>query len=172
MKYILIACIYKILRQFLFLIFLNLNVDNWCFINDKLFKINYLGTWQKPKIGKTLDTNPIQSNVSTIAIVPISDDVPLTSFTYELFHSLCTIGSTLRLTSEFVKNVLGNSIMDYKNEFRLLSWLAHQEGQYKIVIYVCDNTFSFWTQRCLRQADIILLVSLGNKEPILGKVRY
>ncbi|XP_025406389.1 neuropathy target esterase sws [Sipha flava] len=128
-----------------------------------------LGTWQKPTIGKTLDTRPTQSNFSTIAIVPISDDVPLTSFTYELYHSLCSIGSTIRLTSDYVRNVLGKSIMDNKNEYRLTTWLAQQEDQHKIALYQCDYSFSPWTQRCIRQADCILLITLGNKYPILGK---
>lgn len=128
-----------------------------------------LGTWQKPTISKTLDTRPTQSNFSTIAIVPISDDVPLTSFTYELYHSLCSIRSTLRLTSEYVRSILGKSIMDLNNEYRLTTWLAHQEDQYKIALYQCDYSFSSWTQRCIRQADCILLVTLGNKQPTLGK---
>uniref|UniRef100_A0A2S2NHV6 Neuropathy target esterase sws n=1 Tax=Schizaphis graminum TaxID=13262 RepID=A0A2S2NHV6_SCHGA len=128
-----------------------------------------LGTWQKPTISKTLDTRPTQSNFSTIAIVPISDDVPLTSFTYELYHSLCSIRSTLRLTSEFVRSILGKSIMDLNNEYRLTTWLAQQEDQYKIALYQCDYSFSSWTQRCIRQADCILLVTLGNKQPTLGK---
>ncbi|VVC39827.1 Hypothetical protein CINCED_3A007107 [Cinara cedri] len=128
-----------------------------------------LGTWQKPTIGKTLDTRPTQSNFSTIAIVPISDDVPITSFTYELYHSLCSIGSTIRLTSDYVRNVLGKSIMDYNNEYSLTTWLAQQEDQHKIALYQCDYSFSPWTQRCIRQADCILLIALGNKQPTLGK---
>ncbi|XP_050441996.1 neuropathy target esterase sws-like isoform X2 [Adelges cooleyi] len=128
-----------------------------------------LGTWQKPTIGKTVDTRPTQSNISTIAIVPLSEDVPLTCFTYELYHSLCSIGSTLRLTSDYVRSILGKSIMDYNNEYRLTTWLAHQEDQHKINIYQCDYSFSPWTQRCIRQADCILLVTLGNKEPTIGK---
>lgn len=102
--------------------------------------------------------------------MPISDDVPLTSFTYELYHSLCSIRSTLRLTSEYVRSILGKSIMDLNNEYRLTTWLAQQEDQYKIALYQCDYSFSSWTQRCIRQADCILLVTLGNKQPTLGKV--
>lgn len=38
--------------------------------------------------------------------MPVSDDVPLTAFTYELYHSLCAIGPCLRLTSDVVRKVL------------------------------------------------------------------
>lgn len=54
----------------------------------------------------TVDARPAQVNFSTVAIVPVSDDVPLTAFTYELYHSLCAIGSCLRLTSDVVRKVL------------------------------------------------------------------
>jgi len=60
--------------------------------------------------------------------------------------------------------------MDLNNEYRLTTWLAQQEDQYKIALYQCDYSFSSWTQRCIRQADCILLVTLGNKQPTLGKV--
>lgn len=53
----------------------------------------------------TVDARPAQVNFSTVAIVPVSDDVPLTAFTYELYHSLCAIGSCLRLTSDVVRKV-------------------------------------------------------------------
>lgn len=53
----------------------------------------------------TVDTRPAQVNFSTVAIVPVSDDVPLTAFTYELYHSLCAIGPCLRLTSDVVRKV-------------------------------------------------------------------
>lgn len=60
-------------------------------------KFNVLGSWQKPNMGPTpaVDTRPQQNNFSTVAIVPVSDDVPLTAFTYELYHSLCNIGKSL-----------------------------------------------------------------------------
>ncbi|XP_050441500.1 neuropathy target esterase sws-like [Adelges cooleyi] len=128
-----------------------------------------LGTWKKSTVSKTVDTRPSQSNFSNIAIVPILEDVPLTSFTYELYHSLCAIGSTLRLTSDYVRNVLGSAIMEHSNEYRLTTWLAYQEDHHKIVLYQCDDTFSPWTQRCIRQADCILLVTLGDRRPTIGK---
>ncbi|KAJ2946670.1 hypothetical protein O0L34_g12729 [Tuta absoluta] len=57
-----------------------------------------LGSWQKPTAGlgvggaAPLEPRPSQHNFSTVAVVPVSDDVPLTAFTYELYHSLCAIG--------------------------------------------------------------------------------
>ncbi|KAL1505383.1 hypothetical protein ABEB36_004962 [Hypothenemus hampei] len=136
-----------------------------------------LGSWKKPAISghthhrnSTLDSRPSQINFSTVAIVAASDDVPLTAFSYELYHCLTAIGPTLRLTSDVIKKTLGVTIMDPNNEYRLSSWLAQQEDRHKISLYQCDLTVSAWTQRCIRQADCILIVGLGENHPSLGKV--
>ncbi|XP_020298217.1 neuropathy target esterase sws isoform X1 [Pseudomyrmex gracilis] len=138
-----------------------------------------LGTWQQPhtkngsndtqRAAATVDARPAQVNFSTVAIVPVSDDVPLTAFTYELYHSLCAIGSCLRLTSEVVRKTLGTTIMEPANEYRLTSWLAQQEDQHRISLYQCDSSYTLWTQRCVRQADCILIVGLGDRPPSIGR---
>ncbi|XP_069366010.1 neuropathy target esterase sws isoform X11 [Maniola hyperantus] len=132
-----------------------------------------LGSWQKPTAGlgaATLESRPSQHNFSTVAVVPVSDDVPLTAFTYELYHSLCAIGATVRLTSDVIRKLLGLTIMDPNNEYRLSSWLAQQEDKHKVAIYQCDPSLTQWTQRCIRQADCILIVALGDKQPSIGKI--
>ncbi|XP_026826275.1 neuropathy target esterase sws isoform X4 [Ooceraea biroi] len=138
-----------------------------------------LGTWQQAptkngsndtrRAAATVDARPAQINFSTVAIVPVSDDVPLTAFTYELYHSLCAIGPCLRLTSEVVRKTLGTTIMEPANEYRLTSWLAQQEDQHRISLYQCDSSYTLWTQRCVRQADCILIVGLGDRPPSIGR---
>ncbi|XP_047104314.1 neuropathy target esterase sws isoform X3 [Schistocerca piceifrons] len=129
-----------------------------------------LGSWQRPHGGVPVDSRPSHGNFSTVAIVPISDDVPLVPFTYELYHALRSIGPTLRLTSDVIRNSLGPSILDPKNDYRLTSWCLQQEDQHKITLYQCDFQFTPWTQRCVRQADCILIVGLAEKEPTVGKI--
>ncbi|XP_025996643.1 neuropathy target esterase sws isoform X2 [Solenopsis invicta] len=138
-----------------------------------------LGTWQQAhtingnndtqRAAATVDARPAQVNFSTVAIVPVSDDVPLTAFTYELYHSLCAIGPCLRLTSDVVRKTLGTTIMEPANEYRLTSWLAQQEDQHRISLYQCDSSYTLWTQRCARQADCILIVGLGDRPPSIGR---
>ena len=133
-----------------------------------------LGTWQKTPVSannKTaLDTRPSQLNFSTIAIVAVTDDVPIAAFTYELYFCLSLIGSTVRLTSELVRRTFGAAIMDPNNEYRFTLWLAQQEDQHRITLYQCDYNYSTWTQRCIRQADCILIVGHGDSEPAIGKI--
>uniref|UniRef100_A0A8C0IVK1 lysophospholipase n=1 Tax=Chelonoidis abingdonii TaxID=106734 RepID=A0A8C0IVK1_CHEAB len=114
-------------------------------------------------------TNPA-SNLSTVAVLPVCDDVPMAAFTLELEHALNAIGPTLLLTSDIIRARLGASALDSIQEYRLSGWLAQQEDIHRIVLYQTDCTLTPWTVRCIRQADCILIVGLGDQEPTLGKL--
>lgn len=58
------------------------------------------------------------------------------------------------------------------HEYRLSSWLGQQEDIHRIVLYQADSTLTPWTQRCIRQADCILIVGLGEQEPTVGEVSW
>uniref|UniRef100_A0A8C9S5M2 lysophospholipase n=1 Tax=Scleropages formosus TaxID=113540 RepID=A0A8C9S5M2_SCLFO len=110
------------------------------------------------------------SNLSTVSILPVSEEVPLTAFTLELQHALSAIGPTQLLTSDIIKQRLGSAALDSVHEYRLSSWLGHQEDIHRIVLYQSDMTLTPWTQRCIRQADCIIIVGLGEQEPTVGEL--
>uniref|UniRef100_A0A8C5HIS3 lysophospholipase n=1 Tax=Gouania willdenowi TaxID=441366 RepID=A0A8C5HIS3_GOUWI len=114
-------------------------------------------------------TNPA-SNLSTVAVLPVCDEVPINAFNLELSHALSAIGPTLLLTSDIIRERLGASALDSIHEYRLSGWLAQQEDINRIVLYQTDNNMTPWTQRCIRQADCILIVGLGDQEPTLGEL--
>uniref|UniRef100_A0A8C2SSC8 lysophospholipase n=2 Tax=Coturnix japonica TaxID=93934 RepID=A0A8C2SSC8_COTJA len=114
-------------------------------------------------------TNPT-SNLSTVAVLPVCDDVPMAAFTLELKHALNAIGPTLLLTSDIIRARLGSSALDSIHEYRLSGWLAQQEDIHRIVLYQTDCTLTPWTVRCIRQADCILIVGVGDQEPVLGEL--
>ncbi|KAG5834186.1 hypothetical protein ANANG_G00258810 [Anguilla anguilla] len=107
------------------------------------------------------DTGNPASNLSTVTILPVSEDVPLTAFTLELQHALSAIGPTLLLTSDIIKQRLGSAALD--------SWLGQQEDIHRIVLYQSDGTLTPWTQRSIRQADCIVIVGLGEQDPAVGR---
>ncbi|XP_008829408.1 patatin-like phospholipase domain-containing protein 7 isoform X5 [Nannospalax galili] len=109
-------------------------------------------------------------NLSTVAAMPVSEDVPLTAFALELQHALSAIGPVLLLTSDNIKQRLGSAALDSIHEYRLSSWLGQQEDIHRIVLYQTDSTLTPWTQRCIRQADCILIVGLGEQEPTVGEL--
>ncbi|KAI5613052.1 patatin-like phospholipase domain-containing protein 7 isoform X1, partial [Silurus asotus] len=121
-------------------------------------------------VGSKWDTGNPVSNLSTVSILPVSDEVPMTSFALELQHALSAIGPTLLLTSDIIKQRLGTAALDSVHEYRLSSWLGQQEDIHRIVVYQSDSTLTPWTQRCIRQADCILIVGLGEQEPAVGKL--
>ncbi|XP_059170135.1 patatin-like phospholipase domain-containing protein 7 isoform X2 [Physella acuta] len=110
------------------------------------------------------------ANLATIAIVPVTEDVPTTNFALELQHALLTIGPTVRLTPDIVKARLGAAALDSVNEFCLFNWLSQQEDIHRMVLYQCDYQLTKWSKNCLRQADCILIVGLADKEPTIGPI--
>jgi lysophospholipid hydrolase len=93
------------------------------------------------------------SNLSTIAIVPMTPDVPISHFTRDLCSALSAIDSALRLTSSLVEEKLGTKILDSVSEYRLRTWLGHQEDTHRLVIYQADTQLTAWTHRCIRQVS-------------------
>uniref|UniRef100_Q6ZV29-3 Isoform 3 of Patatin-like phospholipase domain-containing protein 7 n=1 Tax=Homo sapiens TaxID=9606 RepID=Q6ZV29-3 len=123
-----------------------------------------------PTEGSKWDLGNPAVNLSTVAVMPVSEEVPLTAFALELEHALSAIGPTLLLTSDNIKRRLGSAALDSVHEYRLSSWLGQQEDTHRIVLYQADGTLTPWTQRCVRQADCILIVGLGDQEPTVGEL--
>uniref|UniRef100_A0A673HY12 lysophospholipase n=1 Tax=Sinocyclocheilus rhinocerous TaxID=307959 RepID=A0A673HY12_9TELE len=120
--------------------------------------------------GSKWDAGNPASNLSTVTVLPVSEEVPLTAFTLELQHALLAIGPTLLLTSDIIKQRLGSAALDSVHEYRLSSWLGQQEDIHRIVLYQTDVSLTPWTQRCIRQADCILIVGLGEQDPAVGEL--
>ncbi|OTF76396.1 patatin-like phospholipase domain-containing protein [Euroglyphus maynei] len=131
---------------------------------------NNLCSFSNVKPISDIGSRPSGSNFSTVALLSVTDEVPLHAFGYELYHALTAIGSVQLLTSDFVRKCLGPSALDRQSEYRLCHWLGIQEDKNKIVLYQCDKGYSAWTQRCIRQADCILIVGMAEQEPTVGEV--
>jgi lysophospholipid hydrolase len=121
-------------------------------------------------IKQPIDAPTIVSNLCTVAILPVSDDVPLHAFTLQLCHALSAIDNTLLLTKDLIVNKLGPSALERVNEYRLCAWLGQQEDHHRIVLYQCENKLTPWTRRCMRQADCLLIVGLASNKPTVGQL--
>uniref|UniRef100_A0A671PYC1 lysophospholipase n=1 Tax=Sinocyclocheilus anshuiensis TaxID=1608454 RepID=A0A671PYC1_9TELE len=106
--------------------------------------------------GSKWDAGNPASNLSTVTVLPVSEEVPLTAFTLELQHALLAIGPTLLLTSDIIKQRLGSAALD----------------RYSIRVSLDNILFTLtpWTQRCIRQADCIIIVGLGEQDPAVGEL--
>ncbi len=133
-----------------------------------------LGTIQNvpsARVDQPIDAPTIVSNLCTVAIMPVSDDVPLHAFTMKLCHALNSIDSTLLLTRDLILKKLGSSALERVNEYRLCAWLGQQEDHHRIVLYQCESRLTLWTRRCMRQADCLLIVGLASNPPTVGQVK-
>ncbi|KAI9454834.1 patatin-domain-containing protein [Russula earlei] len=109
-------------------------------------------------------------NLKTVALLPVSRNVPIVSFARKLYTALEGIGApTSCLNQVSVSNVLGRHAFTRMGKLKTAAWLADQEQRYKIVLYVADSSVgSSWTQTCIRQADYVLVVGLGD-DPSMGE---
>lgn len=113
--------------------------------------------------------------VANLAFVPLSPDVPLKSLVKRLTEQLGHLDTALHLDSAALAEALqqeGIAQIGTENpaNINIVSWLAEQETQYRYIVYEADDSFSPWTQRCLRQADHVVLVANANTAPALTAI--
>ena len=63
--------------------------------------------------------------------------------------------------------VLPNLLNQFRVEHRyhaLLEWITKQEIQHGMVVYEAMCDASVWTQRCVRQADVVFVIGRGEND--------
>ena len=105
-----------------------------------------------------------------VAIVALGNDVPLREFAARLAEATSKIGETLLLDAEGVDEHLGQpgisrASEDHLDDAKLIAWLNTQEARYRFIIYQTDADVSEWTERCIRQADRVILLANANGDP-------
>lgn len=109
---------------------------------------------------------------STIALVPVGRDTPLSAASHGLGQALAEFGATVRLNSDVVDAALWPEASqvppDHARTEEVLGWLNEQESKHRFVIYESDLVPSAWSRRCLRQADRILVVASAEQPPDIG----
>jgi lysophospholipid hydrolase len=114
-------------------------------------------------------------DVSSIAIVPAHRGAPVSDFCEGLKSALGKFGHALHVSSSRVDLHLGREgiAQAYErggNNIRLVEWLTNQEIVHDYVLYEADQFLSPWTERCIRQADILLIVGEGRADPRPGEI--
>lgn len=115
----------------------------------------------------------VDAPVITIAVVPGSRDVALGEVAARLVAALQQSGAALHVTSASVDAALGRpgaAQVPDRDGGRLVQWLARLESDYRYVVYEADRDASPWTERCLRQADRILLMADATADPAPGEI--
>ena len=122
-----------------------------------------------------LPTRTGETPAVSFALVPINPATPIDGFARTLSTTLAAFGSTLHLSSTHVDRDYGKRGAAQTEagdpaEIGFAGWLTHMEQQHQYLIYEADSTWTPWTQRCLRQADRILLIGQAGGDPGVGEI--
>ncbi|MGH7810181.1 MAG: cyclic nucleotide-binding and patatin-like phospholipase domain-containing protein [Candidatus Binatia bacterium] len=102
------------------------------------------------------------SNVRTIAIIPVDASHDANAFAQLLTAALAAIGPTVRVSREMMKTRYGLEFSDGgENAAGEAQWTARLdalETNHGTIVYQADGNLTTWTKRCIRQADLILLI--------------
>ena len=109
-----------------------------------------------------------------IAVLGIGSESATADFTTRLVEALGNIGPTLHLSGKRVDALLNqpgiaDAGRDHMAGMRLTAWMDEQEAHHRFLVCETDTSGSGWSQRCLRQADEILLVAQAGADPEPGQ---
>jgi predicted acylesterase/phospholipase RssA/CRP-like cAMP-binding protein len=120
-------------------------------------------------------TRAEQTRSLTLALVPADPSVPLAEFAQHLAESLEPFGPVLQLDSTRLDDLYGKEgtaeiTLDEPMSLVLAGWMSEQETRYGYILYVADPAWTSWTERCVCQADRILIVGQSHADPRPGPV--
>ncbi len=115
------------------------------------------------------------NSLSTFAVIPANQDTFIDGFCHTFTEALAQFGSSLLLNSERLddflnKKAAAQTTYDDASNISLVRWLSEQETKHRYIVYQTDNSATPWSERCLRQADHILIVCPGSTKCRLGEV--
>lgn len=111
-----------------------------------------------------------QPTIKNIAIVYVNLGPLLEGFADRLKNELALFGPVICLNPDFVDRSLGTPGAAQVSEddpfaIRLSAWLDEQESKHQYLLYEADTVVTTWTRRCIRQADLVLLVARADASP-------
>ena len=113
---------------------------------------------------------PAAPRATSLALLPANQGVPLDAVATRLAAALARLGPTLHLSRKLFEQRTGlRGAADVEpgapRDGWLAAWLGEQEARHTFLLFEADATPSSWTQRCVRQADRVLLVARATDDP-------
>ncbi len=120
-------------------------------------------------------------SAQVITVIPARPGLPLGEFVTQLADTLNSLGATFLFTASRFEQLYGKpgasqTPLDHPTSLVINTWLDERERQHRYVIYealpILDaaGQLTPWAQRCVEDADIILLVGEGAADPALTAV--
>lgn len=125
---------------------------------------------QQQSFGKAKITRPSTLN---IALIPANSSVDIERFTRDLVTTLDRFGPTLALDSRQFDKLYGQAgaaqtTPDAPEYPAITAWIGKLETDNSHLLFVSDGTVNPWTQRCINQADRVLIVGYAQDDPTPG----
>lgn len=102
-------------------------------------------------------------------VQPLLHGKQVTDFVRQFESSLAQLGRCCVIDAAAVDRRFGFGCARLQRgepgEEMIVEWLHRQELASEFIVYVCEGTNTPWTQRCLRQADQILLLADAEGRP-------
>jgi len=119
-----------------------------------------------------------REQTSNIALFAATADFDLAAFSRQLADALSDYDTVGSLDSAAVDQALGRPGISQSHghepaKLRLVQWLNAREAHFGHLVYRADPGRSTWNERCLRQADRVVLVADASQEdlPDLESIR-
>ena len=113
---------------------------------------------------------------SNIAVVPANGDVPLAAYCARLvdrmpaWAGVCRILKSNDVPPDIAAAAEKAGLAAMKGQHHELArWLSEQSDECAINILQTDSSLTPWTQRCLHQADLVVILGRAGADPIQGR---
>lgn len=122
------------------------------------------------RLGRNTSGLVFRCKSPNIAVLTASGDVSIDTLCGDLVAALSEHGSVEHLRSHEVDQTLGQPGISHSDRkepcnVRLVQWLNGLEAKYRFVIYQAEPGWSEWTERCVRQADHVIIVANAEGSP-------
>lgn len=104
------------------------------------------------------------TTMATIALVALGPDVETGALAASLVTALSAAGRATLVTREQLDAAAGGGDRG-DHEARATAWLDGLEREFRYVVYAGDARAPEWTDRAARQADVLLFIGRGDREP-------
>ncbi|HEY7221772.1 MAG TPA: cyclic nucleotide-binding and patatin-like phospholipase domain-containing protein [Candidatus Binatia bacterium] len=130
--------------------------------------VRYLTKQMAERQSRGHDETLARRSIRTVTLIPLDETVPMRQFIPCFVEELKQIASTLHLSEPPTHP--DAPPLDEATDGGLIAQLSALEKAHRFVIYEAHCDLSSWTQRCVRQADLIWLIAAADSEPDLQRL--
>jgi len=118
------------------------------------------------RLHRTNRSAGMEGGVSSVVLLPVDGSLDIEGFARSFVDSLGTgaVKIDRRTASLSVGDEAADTPVQSRHESDVARWMHRVEEENDIVVYVADLDLTPWTRRCIRQADLVLLVTTGGAD--------